>query len=81
MSNLPETRGKRFNRERVRLDGRALIGCTLIDCTIEYSGGDIFIEDTMFIRPQLEMDGAAANTAEVLHVLGALNERMFRFPR
>jgi hypothetical protein len=78
---LAEIRRKRFNRERVVLDGYAFFECTFIDCTIAFSGGDCLIEETMFVRPRLEMSGAAASTAEILHALGALNEKMFRFPK
>ena len=81
MNDLVEVRGKRFNRTRVRLDGHAFIGCTFTDCTIAFSGGECDIEETLFVRPTLEMSGAAANTAEILHALGALNERMFNFPK
>jgi len=77
---LIEVRGKRFDRERITLDGHSFVGCTFIDCTVAFRGGECSIEDSLFVRPQLEMSGAAANTAEVLHALGALNERMFDFP-
>lgn len=79
-ADLVEIRGKRFDRTRVRLDGHVFIGCTLVDCTLEFSGGECRIEETFFLRPSLEMTDAAANTVEVLHVLGALNEKMFTFP-
>lgn len=77
MSDLILVADQHIIRRRVRLDGHAFIGCTFVDCILEFSGGDIRIEDTLFVRPSLEMDGAASNTTEVLRVLGALREDMF----
>jgi hypothetical protein len=77
MSDLILITDQHLTRCRIRLDGHEFLRCTFIDCILEFSGGDVHIEDTLFVRPALEMDGAASNTTEVLRVLGALNDDMF----
>lgn len=77
MSELILVADQHLTRRRIRLDGHEFIRCTFIDCILEFSGGDVHIEDTLFVRPALEMDGAASNTTEVLRVLGALKDEMF----
>jgi hypothetical protein len=79
LKRLKKVANQHIIRRRVRLDGHAFIGCTFVDCILEFSGGDVSIEDTLFVRPAIEMDGPASNTTEVLRVLGALKEEMFTF--
>lgn len=79
VTQLKTIADQHITRRRIRLDGHEFIRCTLVDCILEFSGGDVRIEDTLFVRPAIEMDGAASNTTEVLRALGALKEEMFRF--
>ena len=66
--------GITFRDESIRLDGKHIIDCIFIDCTLEYSGGDIVFERTSMFGCHHQLYGYARQTARYMRNVGLMDE-------
>ena len=59
-----------FENETVVIDGKHLIDCTLLNCTLEYSGGPVILERTELRGCHYVFRGQAQRTVALLKALG-----------
>lgn len=59
-----------IQNESVDLDGKHFIDCTLLNCILEYSGGDIIFERTRIRGCRHVFYGRARMTLQYLHSTG-----------
>lgn len=55
-----------FENQRVLLDGKHFVNCTLNNCTLEYSGHPVVLETTAFHDCNFQFRGEAALTMQLL---------------
>ena len=60
--------------EAIRLDGKHFVDCFFIDCTLEYSGGDIILERTSIHGCKHVLYGYARQTAAYLRAVGLYSD-------
>lgn len=73
--------GATFTNETVVMDERKFLGCTLTDCVLIYSGGEIgFDPKTLFNRCRFEFRGIAWRTVQVMRVFGLTPEYFEALP-
>lgn len=61
-----------FEKQHIVLDEGVFIGCTFKNCSLEYSGGDTYVQDCQGENCQLVWRGAAQRTLFLLQGLGLL---------
>ncbi len=61
-----------FENEAVVIDGKHLVDCTLLNCTLEYSGGPVILERTEFRGCHYTFFGQAHATVGFLEALGLM---------
>lgn len=54
------------------LDGKKFVGCTFIDCVLQYSGGPVAFELSRFRGCRYVFYGSARNTVHFLQEVGLL---------
>ena len=63
---------KKFENEHVVLDEGVFINCVFKDCSLEYSGGDVYVQNCQGDGCQLVWRGAAQRTVILLQGLGLM---------
>ena len=63
---------KVFENQHVVLDDGVFINCTFRNCSLEYSGGDVYVENCQGDGCQLVWRGAAQRTVFLLQGLGMM---------
>ena len=66
--------GRTMRGEVIRLDGKHFIDCLLVQCTLEYSGGDVLFERTSIHDCHHLLYGYARQTANYLRTVGLMDE-------
>ena len=61
--------GKVFENQHLVLDEGVFIGCTFKNCSLEYSGGDVYVQNCQGEGCQLVWRGAAQRTVFLLQGL------------
>lgn len=56
----------------VDVDGKHFVGCTLIDCILQYGGGVVVMEGTMISRCHHIFLGSARLTINYLEAMGLI---------
>ena len=64
--------GKVFEKQHVVLDDGVYINCTFRNCSLEYSGGDVYVQNCQGEGCQLVWRGAAQRTVMLLQGLGLM---------
>ena len=64
--------GKTFENEHVILDEGVFINCIFKNCSLEYSGGDVYVQNCQGEGCQLIWRGAAQRTVYLLQGLGLM---------
>jgi len=59
-----------FEKRHVVLDDGVFISCTFKNCSLEYSGGDVHVQNVQAESCQLIWRGAAQRTVFLLQALG-----------
>ena len=54
--------GKSFQNERLTIDNKSFVNCTLTDCTLEYDGAPVSFYATHFSRCKYIFTGPAKRT-------------------
>ena len=67
---MQKIHGITFKDNSVRLDGKHFIDCIFIDCTLEYSGGDMALERTAVHSCKHVLYGYALQTADYMRTMG-----------
>jgi len=62
--------GKKEKATTIVLDGKSFINCEFEDCTLVYHGGETAWVNTSIRRCNVQLIGAASNTANALRGLG-----------
>lgn len=65
-------RNQVISNKTLVMDGSQFIDCTLIRCTLKYSGGIVILKGTSVNNCTWDFSGQALNTVELLKTLGAL---------
>ena len=63
---------KVFENQHLVLDDGVFINCTFKNCSLEYSGGDVYVQNCQGEGCQLVWRGAAQRTVILLHALGLM---------
>jgi len=63
---------KVFENQHVVLDDGVFINCTFKNCSLEYSGGDVYVQNCQGDGCQLVWRGAAQRTVVLLQGLGLI---------
>ncbi len=63
---------KTFENQHVVLDDGVFINCTFKNCSLEYSGGDVYVQNCQGEGCQLVWRGAAQRTVFLLQGLGLM---------
>ncbi len=63
---------KTFESQHVVLDEGVFINCTFRNCSLEYSGGDVYVQNCQGEGCQLVWRGAAQRTVILLQGLGLM---------
>jgi predicted NodU family carbamoyl transferase len=63
---------KKFENEHVILDEGVFINCVFKNCSLEYSGGDVYVQNCQGDGCQLVWRGAAQRTVILLQGLGLM---------
>jgi hypothetical protein len=63
---------KVFENQHVVLDEGVFINCTFKNCSLEYSGGDVHVQNCQGEGCQLVWRGAAQRTVFLLQALGLM---------
>jgi len=61
-----------FESQHLVLDERVFIDCVFKNCSLEYSGGDVYVQNCCDENCQLVWRGAAQRTVILLQGLGLL---------
>ena len=64
--------GKTFEGQHLVLDDCVFINCTFKSCSLEYSGGDVYVQNCQGDGCQLIWRGAAQRTVFLLQGLGLM---------
>jgi len=64
--------GKTFEGEHVVLDEGVYVNCVFKNCSLEYSGGDVYVQNCQGEGCQLIWRGAAQRTVFLLQGLGLM---------
>lgn len=64
--------GKTFEGQHLVLDEGVFINCTFKNCSLEYSGGDVYVQNCQGDGCQLIWRGAAQHTVFLLQGLGLM---------
>jgi hypothetical protein len=64
--------GKTFESQNVVLDEGVFINCIFKNCSLEYSGGDVYVQNCQGDGCQLIWRGAAQRTVFLLQGLGLM---------
>jgi hypothetical protein len=63
---------KVFEKQHLVLDEGVFINCTFRDCSLEYSGGDVYVQNCQGEGCQLVWRGPAQRTVILLQALGLM---------
>lgn len=63
---------KTFEKQHVVLDDGVFINCVFKSCSLEYSGGDVYVQNCQGEGCQLVWRGAAQRTVILLQGLGLM---------
>lgn len=63
---------KIFENQHLVLDDGVFINCTFRNCSLEYSGGDVYVQNCQGDGCQLVWRGAAQRTVFLLQALGLM---------
>lgn len=63
---------KTFEKQHVVLDDGVFINCAFKSCSLEYSGGDVYVQNCQGEGCQLVWRGAAQRTVFLLQGLGLM---------
>ena len=63
---------KVFESQHVILDDGVFMNCTFKNCSLEYSGGDVYVQNCQGEGCQLIWRGAAQRTVQLLQGLGLM---------
>ena len=63
---------KTFENQHVLLDDGVFINCTFKNCSLEFSGGDVYVQNCQGEGCQLVWRGAAQRTVILLQALGLM---------
>lgn|GEM_PF-288569 len=63
---------KVFENQHVILDEGVFVNCTFKNCSLEYSGGDVYVQNCQGEGCQLVWRGAAQRTVQLLQGLGLM---------
>jgi hypothetical protein len=64
--------GKTFENQHLVLDDCVFINCVFKNCSLEYSGGDVYVQNCQGEGCQLVWRGAAQRTVFLLQGLGLM---------
>lgn len=64
--------GKTFENQHLVLDDGVFINCVFKSCSLEYSGGDVYVQNCQGEGCQLVWRGAAQRTVFLLQGLGLM---------
>ena len=64
--------GKTFENQHLVLDDGVFINCVFRSCSLEYSGGDVYVQNCQGEGCQLVWRGAAQRTVFLLQGLGLM---------
>jgi hypothetical protein len=64
--------GQTFENDHVVLDNRVFINCIFKNCSLEYSGGDVYVQNCQGEGCQLIWRGPAQRTVYLLQGLGLM---------
>ena len=64
--------GKVFENQHLVLDEGVFINCTFRNCSLEYSGGDVYVQNCQGEGCQLVWRSAAQRTVILLQALGLM---------
>lgn len=64
--------GEKFENQHLVLDDGIFIGCNFKNCSLEYSGGDVYVQNCQGEGCQLIWRGAAQRTVFLLQGLGLM---------
>ena len=60
--------------QRVKMDGKHFQDCVLLECTLEYAGGEMILERTQITRCNHLFRGSARLTLSFLELMGMMKE-------
>jgi hypothetical protein len=63
---------KVFENQHIVLDEGVFVNCTFKDCSLEYGGGDVYVQNCQGEGCQLVWRGAAQRTVMLLQGLGLM---------
>ncbi len=61
-----------FRDQTVALDNKTFVGCTLVNCVLEYSGGPVTFDSTLFRNCRYIFYGQARSTVLFLQEVGLM---------
>jgi len=68
--------GRTITGEQLAMDNKEFRHCTLIDCVLEYGGGDVVLDHTMLQGCRYVFFGPARGTVHFLQAVGLLDQNM-----
>ena len=69
---MTRNENKVFESTHVILDDGVFVNCTFKNCSLEYSGGDVYVQTCQGEGCQLVWRGAAQRTVVLLQALGLM---------
>ncbi len=72
MAQMSRYEGKTFENQHLVLDDGIFINCTFRNCSLEYSGGDVYVQNCQGDGCQLIWRNAAQRTVFLLQGLGLM---------
>jgi hypothetical protein len=71
-SSMNRNENKTFENQHIVLDEAVFINCVFKNCSLEYSGGDVYVQNCQGEGCQLVWRGAAQRTVFLLQGLGLM---------
>ena len=65
--------GRTIRGEIIRVDEKCFVGCRLINCTLEYSGGPVILERTQLTGCRYVFLGRAKASVDFLQCVGLMS--------
>ena len=67
-------RNETLQDRRLPLDGKSFVNCSLVGCVLEYSGGPVNFEHTVFRSCKYVFFGPARATVHFMQAIGLAND-------